>query len=177
MDILRWVLGSCGQSLVSCAGGWVKTLNSFLAMLGWPNELTVASWSSTKGSMGKSGEGKAFVKALNVLTLLLQAGLTEGGGKGEVSEPKINSFPLVDLSQHMLPTRSNCYAYLNLFGSPSSEENRVYEDLDDRRQVFRACFQEAAKKGLLAAKQEGGEVGRAASAVQKVMMAGMVYQD
>lgn len=168
MDILRWALEVAGQEIVSCSGGWIKTLKCFLAMLGWPNEEMPAAWSASKASFGKAGnEGKVLVKNLTVLGLFLRAGIAQGSNREE--EPMVKTFPLSQLSQHMLPTRSNCFAFLNVFGSPRNEESEMYEDQEDRQRVFSMRFGKAVEKGVDAAKREGGEVGRAAAGVSKIL--------
>ena len=172
MDILSWALESAGNETVSCAGGWVKTLKSYLAVLGWSNEEQSASWSTNKVSFGKVGnEGKAFVKNLNVLAVFLRAGLIK---PPQPSEPPPSSrFPLWHVSYHMLPSKSNCYAHLNLFGSPRDEDSEMYEDREDRQRIFHKRFFKAIERGIEAVRREGGELGRAAAAISKVMSEGM----
>ena len=170
MDILNWALDVAGSELVSCIGGWVKILNCFLAMLGWPNEEQAASWSSTKASFGKAGsESTALVKNLNTMASFLRAGLEPES----ISDHQASTFPLWHVRQHVLPERSNCFAHLNLFGPTRDEESEMYEDREDRQRVFHRRFQKAIGKGLAEARREGGEVGRAAAIVQKVLVEGM----
>ena len=172
MDILSWALESAGSEIVSCAGGWVKTLKSYLAVLGWSNEEQSASWSSNKASFGKSGsEGKAFVKNLTVLAMFLRAGLIKPPQPSE--PPPRSTFPLKHVSHHVLPTKSNCYAHLNLFGSPRDEESEMYEDREDRQRIFHKRFFKAIERGTDAIRREGGELGRAAAAITKVVVEGM----
>ena len=170
MDILNWALNAASSDLVSCVGGWVKTLNCFLAMLGWPNEEQVASWSSTKASFGKAGsENKVLVKNLHTMASFLRAGL-EIEPTGDYHS---NMFPLWHIRQHRLTKRSNCFAHLNLFGPPRDEESEMYEDREGRQRVFQRRFYKAIEKGLDGARREGGEVGRAAAIVQRVLVDGM----
>ena len=172
IDVLGWVLEVAGQELVSCAGGWVKTLKCFLAMLGWPNEVMAAAWSTSKASFGKgSSEGKVLVKNLNILASFLRTGLVP---VDESQDPTlVSKFPLWHVQYQLLPRRSNCYAHLNLFGPPRDEESEVYEDREARQRVFHARFQRAIETALEADKREGGEVGRAAASVKKVLVEGM----
>lgn len=172
VDVLGWILEVSGLELVSCAGGWVKTLKCFLAMLGWPNDTTAGAWSTTKASFGKSGsEGKVLVKNLNTLALFLRAGLIP---VDESQYPVLVSrFPLWRVQYQLLPKRSMNYAHLNLFGAPRDEEGEVYEDREARQRIFHARFQRAIVTALEAAKKEGGEVGRAAAGVRKVLVEGM----
>ena len=172
MDILAWALSVAGDELVSCAGGWVKTLKCFLAMLNWSNDNKAPSWSSSKASFGKAGsEGKAFVKSLTVLGSLLQAGLAEGSSQAIIHHGW--PFPLSHTYNHVLPSRSNCFAHLQLFGSLKDEENEKCEDRQDRQRIYLKRFETAVRRGLETAKREGGEIGRAASAAEKVITKGM----
>ena len=173
LDLLGWALEICGQQLVSCAGGWVKTLKCLLAMLGWPNEASAAAWSSNKASFGKAGtEGKAMVKGLNSLAAILAAGLLPPI-EDDVKSSGLVGFPLWHVERHLLSKRTNGFSHLNLFGPPRDEESEVYEDREDRQRIFRKMFQQAIEKGLENAKGEGGEVGRAAASMWKIVVEGM----
>lgn len=173
LDILGWALEIGGHELVSCAGGWVKTLKCLLAMFGWPTDATETVWSSSNVSFGKAGtEGKALVKGLNALAAMLRAGLVPSIENGAESST-VTGFPLWHVDQHLLPKRSNAMTYLNLFGLSGDKENDAFEDLGDRQRIFHIKFQQAVHKGLESAKGEGGEVGRAAAGVRKILMEGM----
>lgn len=173
MDILAWALNTVGQQLVSCAGGWVKTLKCFLAMLGWPNEDATVSWSSQQASFGKGGsEGKVYAKNLNTLATFLRIGLSEGSG-GHDDTPASSMFPIYNMQQHMIARKSNAFAHLNLFGLPRDEESGIYDDREDRQRVFCKAFQQAVERGLEVATKGGGEVGRAAASVKRAMTEGL----
>ncbi|MCJ1393144.1 rRNA processing protein [Xylographa bjoerkii] len=168
MDILGWLLEVAGEALVSCAGGWVKTLRCFLAMLGWPNEEINESWSTNKASFGKAGsEGKILVKILHTLGLFLSIGITESEATEHVQAA--NTFPLSHVQYHMLSRRSNPYAPLNLFGSHRDEDNEMYEQCEERSKVLSSKFLKALERGLESTRQEGGEIGRAAAGVTKII--------
>ncbi|KAL8799951.1 MAG: hypothetical protein Q9200_007401 [Gallowayella weberi] len=172
LEMLVWALECAGDALVSCAGGWVKTLKSLVVMHGWPMESESGPWSSSKTSFGKLGEGKAMAKGLTTLASFLRAGLDER------MEQEVQStgwgWPLTNTEQHMISRRSNCFAYLGLFKAPGGDdESQLYEDREDRQRVFAWRFQKPIERGLEAAKKEGGEVGRAAASVQKAINEGM----
>ncbi|KAL8711781.1 MAG: hypothetical protein Q9225_007073 [Loekoesia sp. 1 TL-2023] len=169
MDMLMWALECCGNALVSCPGGWVKTLKSLMAMQGWPVESSSAAWSSGKTSFGKPGsEGKTMVRSLNIMASLVRAGL-EDSTHGEKLEAPVHGFPLTDVGLHLVSKRSNCFSHLDLFGPPRDEETQIYEDREARQRVFQKRFRGSIERGVEAAKQEGGEVGRAATSVQKAV--------
>ena len=155
----------------------MKTLKCLLAILGWPNEASAAAWSSSKPSFGRAGtEGKALVKGLNTLAAILAAGLLLPL-QTEVKKLGAVEFPLLHVEQHLLPKRSSCLAHLNLFGAPRDEESEVYEDRGDRQRIFHIMFQDAIEKGLNNAKREGGEIGRSAASVRKIIVEGMEHYE
>ena len=171
VEILAWLVEVAGNELVACAGGWIKTLKCFLAIFGWHTEES-AKWSSNKASFGKAGsEGKPMIKSLTVLADFLRVGLVESDELDRIdSTPAAQwPYPLYNATQYLLPERSNCYGYLNLFGTPRDEESQMYEDVEDRKRVYDQNFALAIEKGLDAARKEGGETGRAAATVTKVL--------
>lgn len=173
MDILTWALEYGGNTLVSCPGGWVKTLKSVMAMQGWPTEFSPATWSSDRASFGKSDyENKTMVKSLNVMAALLRAGF-EDSTEGDGAEAPVQGFPLTDTALHLISKRTNCFAHLGLFGPARDEETQIYEGREDRQRIFYKRFQGSIGYGLENAKQKGGEVGRAAAGVQNVINEGM----
>ena len=172
MDVLDWAIRVAGQELISCAGGWVKTLKCFMTILNWIHVDDTALWSSSKASYGKVGsEGKSLVKSLTVLGLLLEAGLIENHMESVATQHW--PFPLVDTYQHILSTDSSCFAHLSLFGPSRDEEDERHEDREIRRRVYRRRFEAAVKQGLETTKREGGEIGRAASVVERIVIQGM----
>ncbi|KAE9379995.1 hypothetical protein N431DRAFT_325150 [Stipitochalara longipes BDJ] len=170
LAILEWLLEVAKEDVVSCPGGWVKTMKSFMSMMGWASSSGSSKWTSaSKASFGKAG--KAFPRQLLILAQFLKAGLVESE---EVREVKSGGmFPLVDVEKHMIPTRSNAFAHLNLFGSSRDEEGEMYIDREDRQRVFQKLFQPAVEAGMANAKKEGGEAGRAAAVLAKVLKEGM----
>ena len=171
MDVLGWAIAAAGRELVSCAGGWIKMLKSFMVVLGWEAEPSAkaAAWTTSKASFGKVGsEGKPMVRCLTVLITFLRVGLVEPDETGP-SRRLGSTFPLWHLRQHALPKRSNCYGYLNLFGASRDEEIEVYEDVHARQRIFDSKFRRAVENGFEAAKSEGGEVGRAAAVGTKIL--------
>ena len=171
IDALCWLLDIAATEVVSCAGGWYKTLNCFLSILGWHTQDAV-KWSSNRANFGKSGsEGRPMARTLLALTQFVQAGMgiesaispSNGYGASHVH------FPLWCSSQHLLPHKSNAFGYLNLFGMPKDDETEMLEDREDRRRVFETSFSAAIGMGLEGARKEGGEVGRAAAALTKAL--------
>ncbi|KAF2798900.1 pre-rRNA-processing protein-like protein ipi1 [Melanomma pulvis-pyrius CBS 109.77] len=170
LDVLEWLLGAAADEVVSCAGGWVKMLKCFLGLLGWQTD-TSGKWSTPK-SFGKAGgDTKVQVKQMGALALFLKAGLVP------LTVAPIdlsgNGFPLWQTEHHVLSQRSNAYAHLNLFGAPRDEEAEMYEDREDRQRVFHERAELAIVAGLEQATKGGGELGRAAAHLRKIVKEGM----
>ena len=184
-DILIWAVETCpNNELVSCAGGWVKTLKCLLIVLHWhaPAPASVKgqgssnAWTSARApTLGSTGtEGKLPVKTLNALATFLRAGLCPDGFAGEATAYQGKwPFPLRHMETMMLPTRSNAFAHLNLFGLPRDEEGEMYVERVERQRIFQKRFRTTVEAGADAARKEGGEIGRAASGVAKVLEEGM----
>jgi pre-rRNA-processing protein IPI1 len=174
IETLSWLVETAGSEVVSCAGGWIKTLNCFLSLLGWHTEES-AKWSANRSSFGKAGsEGKPMIKALQALAAFLHAGIGPENGTLDIDEMDENAtntwtFPLDQAVQHMIPSKSAPYAYLNLFGQPRDAEGEMYETREDRYRVFSERFRTSIERGVDNARKEGGEVGRASAAVAKVL--------
>ncbi|GLB03401.1 rRNA processing protein [Aspergillus tubingensis] len=175
VDVLSWLVEIAGEAVVSCAGGWIKTLNCFLSVLGWHTEES-SKWSSNRAAFGKAGaKGKPMVKVLGVLAEFLEAGIGEDGDDGEMEvdgegeSGTGRGFPIVQTDVHMVPKSAQPYVYLNLFGAPRDEEGEMYETREERFRVFKGRFLDPVERGLESARQDGGEVGRASSAVSKVL--------
>jgi len=165
LTTIEWLLTSAKEETVACPGGWVKTLKAFVSMMGWAVSSGTTKWSSAaKTTFGKGG--KAFPRQLLVLAQFLKVGL----GKTSTDEPcgRGTCFPIWDVSTHMMPTQSNAYGHLNLFGPGRDEEGEMYAERESRQRVFQVRFRSEIEKGI-----EDGEVGRAAAILEKVMLEGM----
>ncbi|KAH7116955.1 rRNA processing protein Ipi1 [Dendryphion nanum] len=171
LDILEWLLSVAGDEVVSCAGGWVKMLKCFLGLLGWQSE-TAGKWSAPKAAGKSAGDAKIQVKQMNVLTSFLRVGLVPSQAALSV-QPAGASFPLWQTEHHLLSERSSAYAHLNLFGAARDEEAEMYEDREDRQRVFHDRAEAAIVAGLEQATKGGGELGRAASQMRKIVKEGM----
>jgi pre-rRNA-processing protein IPI1 len=166
LDTLDWLLASNGEAVVSCAGGWVKTLKTFQNLLSWTaqgsiiSSATGAKWSNTKAS-NSLGSNKLLVHQINTLTKFLNAGL-----KPRAHDPNA----LAVKAAHVLPTKSNCYGYLNLFGAPRDLDSEMYDDPNERVEALHESgLYDAFKYGVGEAKKEAGEIGRAASGLEKAL--------
>lgn len=169
LELLDWLLAIAGDEVVSCAGGWMKMLKCFLSLLGWQNEAH-SKWSTTK-SYGKA-DSKIQIKQMNVLAAFLRMGLDRAQNSASVASSS-SHFPLWQIEHHILSERSNAYAHLNLFGETRDEDAQMYEDREDRQRVFHDRAEISINTGVEQATKGGGELGRAAAQVRKVVKEGM----
>ncbi|KAN0073562.1 Rix1 complex component involved in 60S ribosome maturation domain containing protein [Elaphomyces granulatus] len=170
VEVLSWLVSAVGPEVVSCAGGWVKTLNCFLSLLGWHTEES-AKWSANRISFGKHGtEGKLTTKALQALADFLLAGIGRRNDSDKYSPTTLPwIFPLDSAVYHTIPSKTSLYDYLNLFGQPRDAEGEMYEHHEDRYRIFRDLFLKPIERGVENARKEGGDVGRASAALAKVL--------
>lgn len=178
LSVLEWLLEIAGEYVVSCPGGWVKTLKCFMSMMGWATSKKSSKWTSeSKASFGRAG--KEFSRQLNLLSRFLKAGLVEPeDDKLEEGKPLSGTgrqpvFPLTDVNLHIIPRRSNAYTHLNLFGTPRDEDGEIYSDRESRQRVFAKLFQATVENGVDMVRKEGGDAGRAAAVVLKNLQEGM----
>ena len=164
IDVLSWLTAIAGAELVSCAGGWYKTLECFTTMLAWTSS-DIGKWSTSKPSLGDT---KATAKIVTVLAEVLEAGLLDTSTK-ENEHVIADAFPLWQTYYHQIPTKSNAYSYLNLFGPPRDAKNQMLEDREDRLQVYNDPFRSLVEAGMSAGRREGGELGRATGLLSKVL--------
>ncbi|KAK4124995.1 hypothetical protein N657DRAFT_643786 [Parathielavia appendiculata] len=171
LNILEWLLEVAGDEVVSCPGGWLKTLNSFSSMLGW--NPSVGSATSSKGwtlapkaTLGSKKGPEAQARQIQVLAKFLQTGF-----RAEAPLPH-NPMAYWD-NIYRLPETPNPFAYLNLFGTPRDEDSEMYPDRISRQRIFDAKWRPAISAGMESAKKEGGTVGRAAATLDRALSVGL----
>lgn len=173
LDFLSWLLDADGQDIVACPGGWTKTLESFLTLLGWKPAENTNKWSSGKATFGS--EVKSTARIMQVLAQLLHVGLDLKDNMGDLKHGSmIAEFPLWHVTAHEISKKSNVYSYLDLFGAQKTEESQILEDRGDRLNLFNERFLSAVLSGTEAARREGGELGRAAGLLTKAVAAASV---
>lgn len=175
LDVFDWIIETNGDAVVSCAGGWIKTLRTFQNLLSWhdtSSSTTNGKWSSTKSTTNLSSN-KLLVHQLNTLSRFLTAGFARPSldqERAAAASRAAEMFPLWHVDAHMLPTKSNPFGYLNLFGTARDVESEVYESAEERSEVFcELGLDRIFADGVMEAKKEGGEVGRAAALVDKAL--------
>lgn len=166
LGVMEWLLDVAEDDLVSCPGGWVKTLNSFFASMGWSLTTSKAGWSSGSRTGLRAKDAQTYARQITTLSRFLQAGL-----RPETSIPD-NASEYQD-NLYRIPRESNAFDYLNLSGSRRDEEGEMYSNREARQRVFQRKFEEAMLRGVEQAKKEGGGTGRAAVLLDQVLLEGM----
>ncbi|RKF82298.1 Pre-rRNA-processing protein ipi1 [Golovinomyces cichoracearum] len=181
LAFLEWLLEVAEEEVVGCAGGWFKVLKCFMSIMGWAATTETSKWTfAIKATFPKAG--KAYPYQLLVFSKFLKAGLIESEHVTRLAELRrserlnqsISIFPVVDSHFNMIPTVSNAYAHLNLFGKPRDEEGEAYCDRKARQRVFNNYFLLDIQTGVKTARKDGGEIGRAAAALDEVLRKGMI---
>lgn len=187
LDVLNWLLEVAGEEVVSCAGGYVRTLKCFLSVLGWnadsnpsnpsskQHTTTAGGWSNTTVSKS-SNDAKLLARTLTTLTRFISTALAPpdlAAFKAREAARAQKWFPLTHTWRHTIPTKSNAYGHLNLFGPPPDEDGAAYEDREERVEIYVRRFKMSIERGLDWARKEQGEVGRAAKGLERAVREGV----
>lgn len=166
LGYIEWLLDVAEDDLVTCPGGWVKTLNTFCAMMGWAAPTGKAGWSSGGKTALRAKDAATQARQITTLARFLDAGLREEESLGEDSDEVWENL-------YTVSRRPNPFEYLNLSGARRAEESEMYPSREARQQVFHKRFLDIMLKGADQAKKEGGATGRAASGLDQVLKQGM----
>lgn len=185
LSILSYLLEFASDEIVICPGGWVKTLKCFITMMGWTTSAPPSTgqkrdgWSSATATNSIYLSSSELPQQLLVFSQFLKAGLfidpeLIAARRQLLQEQAVRDWPYTfDRQAHMMPTTSNAYAHLNLFGAPRDEDGEMYLDCESRQRIFAKKFRADVKRCFEAAKKTGGEVGRAGAVLGKVLMEAM----
>lgn len=173
LEILTWLIRSQGDRLVSCKGGWVKTLKCFLVMLRWTAEARTGGWTFSRSSYRDNNfQGESLVKCLSVLGPFLRTGLMRPR-KNRVPMSELPDYPLSGRIGAILPTKAKGgFSCLDLFGSPLDDENCECPDVDTRKEALET-FRPALEQGLSALSQDGGPLAEAAKEAAEILRRGL----
>lgn len=166
VEFLSYLIKVAGDELVCSPGGWYQTLECFTTVLGW-RSTDSSKWSANKASFG--GDVKSTARIMAVLAEFLRKGLVSDTNLDSDSNALATDFPLWQRKALAIPSKSNAYSYLNLFGPQTEPDNQMLEDQDDRLEVFSKKFEAVILAGVDAAKQEGGELGRSSGLLVKTL--------
>lgn len=166
LGFMEWLLDVADGEVVRCAGGWVKTLNTFVAATGWAITSSKDGWSSGSRSASRAKDAQIYARQMTTLSRFLEAGL----------KPE-DFVRLTESDQDNLariPQDLNSFEHLNISGSSPDEEGVMYDDREDRQRIFQQRgYEEAILKGVEKAKKEGGATGRAAVQLDQVIRVNM----
>lgn len=165
LQVLEWLMHTAGEGIVSAPGGWWKTLRQLCNTLRWRVDDKTAKLVVTQAV-----DNHLYTAQLNALGTFLEAGFRR---PPPPSEAAWVSFPLWHTEAHLLPSDSNCFRHLQLFGPPRSPEDEMYSEVENRVRVFKEEFLGTVEQGLEGAKKMGGEIGRSAAMVRKILKEGM----
>lgn len=167
LGVMEWLLDAAADDLVTAAGGWVKTLSAFCAMMGWPTDSPKSGWSLGGGGGTRAKDSQGRTRQLSVLAKFLHAGLQcqDAGGCPATLELRDTLY--------RIPRKPNPFEYLNLTGTRRDEEGEMYTSREARQQVFHGRFFGPMSQRVEEAKKEGGAAGRAAASLDLVLRAGM----
>lgn len=164
LGFMNWLLDAAGEELVSCPGGWLKTLNTFCATMGWSTTVKKDGWTTSSGRIGPKGKtAQNQVRILEALLKFLQIGFSTQ----ELASS--NSDVLWD-SIYLAPRDPNAFAYLNLTGARRDEDGEMYPDRESRQRVFHKRFLDPVSKGALQVKKDGGVPGRVAASIDQLLV-------
>ncbi|TQV93445.1 rRNA processing protein Ipi1 [Cordyceps javanica] len=165
---MDWLLDVAGDELVTCPGGWVRTLTTFCAVMGWAVASSAKGWTSAANTRTTLKPKDAQNRARQIATLarFLQAGLRD-----EVPAASTGAQFLDNL--YRAPRSGNAFEYLNLFTAQRDEDAEMYPNKEARQQIFHKRFLDAVLKGIDQTKKEGGVTGRAAVGLEQVLAKGM----
>ncbi|KFG77496.1 hypothetical protein MANI_028598 [Metarhizium anisopliae] len=166
LAVMEWLLEVAGSELVNCPGGWVKTLGTFCAMMGWAVSSSNGGWTSATRTSMKAKDAQTLAKQITALSRFLQAGFADESSQVESSSQYWDAL-------YRVPRAPNSFEYLNLSGARRDEEGEMYSNRAARQEIFCKRFLDAISKGLDKAKKEGGATGRAASSMGQVLKDGL----
>ncbi|KAI9892481.1 MAG: rRNA processing protein [Vezdaea aestivalis] len=176
MDALRgvdWLLQGFAGELVAARGGWVRGLRMLCAVLGW--EVVKDGVRTGGNGKGWSKPSKAGSKedlvALQVMGRFLEKGLGKEEREEEVEEPGTDVWPVTYGSWVRVPQRVDPFRRLGLFETGAiGPEDMAFEVSEERWDIFvEEGFMDAVKRGIEKGRKEGGDVGRAAGIVYKIL--------
>jgi pre-rRNA-processing protein IPI1 len=171
LDLMEWLLNVAGDSVVGLPGGWSRSLECFLSVLGWSHLSKVKSttgWSAAGAQPSKAADDeKLKTRGLQVLAVLLQVGLQfEAKSLQEQQREAAEVFPLHQARQYLISTQGNPYGYLGLFDDTGKSR---LEDVTERQVFFAEHAAGCVEIGVEQMKKEGGRVGRASVEVEKAL--------
>jgi pre-rRNA-processing protein IPI1 len=160
---MEWLLDVAADELVSCAGGWVKTLDTFCAMMGWAPKSANGGWTSGSRVSLRAKDSTTQARQISALAKMLEAGFASGEAADED-----DSSDLWD-SLYRIPRDPKVFDYLNLNSGNRNDEEQMYASREERQQIFKTKYYDSISQGADEALKVGGLTGRAAATLRKVL--------
>lgn len=164
LAVLDWLLEFAADDIVSCPGGWVMTLNSFCAMMGWSNTGN-SGWTSAPKIGVRTKDSGSHAQQLSALSRFLQAGL-------KAEDTMVASQNQYWDCLYRLDRTRDPFAYINIFGKRRDEDGEMHQDRESRLRVFNRRYAPLVLAGAEQANREGGAPGRAATGLERLIRDG-----
>ncbi|KAF9887282.1 hypothetical protein FE257_010410 [Aspergillus nanangensis] len=125
VDILSWMVEVAGEQVVGCAGGWIKTLNCFLSLLGWHTEES-ARWSASRASYSKAGKEAHMVPETAGPYVYLNLMGRVRDEEGEIPDsPEFEELISCEVVSFDRPLQTIFRFFYPIFGQESPEDKAV----------------------------------------------------
>ncbi|PNS14825.1 hypothetical protein CAC42_2054 [Sphaceloma murrayae] len=184
LDVLDWLLKAAGDATVSCSGGWSGTIKRLSGVLGWQSEVTTGrgnvgvpvtqkGWTNVPRT--KLEDTKLRARQISSLANLLETGLQSPDPETLTTlrqRQAALAFPLWNMHAQLMGNTPNPFVHLDLFAEAEAtkdDDSVVIVDWLGRQNVLRSTHASGIIKGISDAKKEGGEIGRAARSVERVI--------
>lgn len=164
LAVLDWLLEFAADEVVSCPGGWVMTLNSFCAMMGW-SKAGNSGWTSAPKIGVRTKDSGSHAQQLSTLARFLEAGLK---AEGAIVASQSQYWDCL----YRLDRTRDPFAYVNIFGKRRDEDGEMYQDRESRQRVYHRRYAPLVAAGIEQAKREGGASGRAAMILDRIVHEG-----
>lgn len=164
LSVMEWLLDVAADELVSCPGGWVKTLDTFCAMMGWARKSSNGGWTSGSRVALRAKDSSTQARQISALAKMLQAGLSASEVIADEDEEDTWD------SLYVVPRDPKSFDYLNLNTGSRNDDEQMYASREERQQVFKSRFHESISLGAEDALKIGGVTGRAAATLRKVLV-------
>jgi pre-rRNA-processing protein IPI1 len=171
LDLLEWLLNVAGKAVVTAPGGWIRTLECLLSVLGWSTSSAKdnSGWNTTVTGSRTGDDDKTKTRGLQVLAMFLQTGLSVDSQQHIQQQHNLaaDCFPLTHPWDHSISQNGNPFGYLGLF--EESAGNMRLEEVVDRQRFFTQSAAAVVSLGIDQMKKEGGRVGRASVEVERAI--------
>ncbi|CAI4211128.1 unnamed protein product [Parascedosporium putredinis] len=161
LSVLEWLLEVASDEAVACPGGWVMTLNSFCAMMGWSASGN-RGWTSAPKIGVRTKDAACHAQQLTILAKFLKAGLRPE------AVVKVHPGQYWDGLYRINRSREP-FAHLNIYGARRDGDGEMYQDRESRNRAFQKRYAALVLAGAEQAKREAGAPGRASATLMQVL--------